>query len=117
MTIGRSRPAARMMLAAVTGAAIAAGCATAPAGSSAGAAAPGTPPASATSAAATTTTGPIPAYRLDPTHTFVHWEIVHMGTSTIRGRFDTATGSVQFDPEGKRLDVSISIDTASVDSA
>jgi len=34
---------------------------------------------------------------LDPTHTFVHWEVVHMGTSTIRGRFSKVTGNVQFD--------------------
>jgi len=59
---------------------------------------------------------PAPTWALDPTHTFVHWEVVHMGASTIRGRFDKAMGSVQFDPSAQRLDVSISIDTASVSS-
>ena len=39
-----------------------------------------------------------------------------MGTSTIRGRFGKATGSLQFDPKAQQLDVSISIDTASVSS-
>lgn len=58
----------------------------------------------------------IPTWTLDPTHTFVHWEVVHMGTSTIRGRFGKATGNVQFDAKAQRLDVSISIDTASVSS-
>ena len=57
-----------------------------------------------------------PSYALDPTHTFVHWEVVHMGTSTIRGRFDRSTGNVQFDAKAQRLDVGISIDTASVNS-
>ena len=58
----------------------------------------------------------VPTWTLDPTHTFVHWEVVHMGTSTIRGRFGKATGSVQFDAKGQQLDVGISIDTASVSS-
>ena len=61
-------------------------------------------------------TGPAPGYLLDPTHTFVHWEVVHMGTSTIRGRFDKAAGAVQFDPKAQRLDLSIVVDTASVSS-
>ena len=55
-------------------------------------------------------------YTLDPTHTFVHWEVLHMGTSTIRGRFDKATGRVEFEPKAQRLDVTIRIDTASVNS-
>ena len=55
-------------------------------------------------------------YSLDPTHTFVHWEVLHMGTSTIRGRFDKATGRVEFEPTAQRLDLTINIDTASVNS-
>ena len=55
-------------------------------------------------------------FALDPTHTFVHWEVLHMGTSTIRGRFDKASGSAQFDPKAQRLEVSVSIDTATVNS-
>ena len=57
-----------------------------------------------------------PTWTLDPTHTFVHWQILHMGTSTIRGRFGKATGSVQFDAKAQQLDVSITVDTASVSS-
>jgi polyisoprenoid-binding protein YceI len=52
-------------------------------------------------------------YRLDPTHTTVHWEVVHMGTSTSRGRFESISGQAVFDP-GQRLEVDIQIDTASV---
>ena len=57
-----------------------------------------------------------PSFTLDPTHTSVHFEVVHMGTSTLRGRFDKASGSVQFDPQAQQLDVGISVDTASVSS-
>ena len=56
------------------------------------------------------------SYALDTTHTFVHWEVLHMGTSTIRGRFDKANGRVEFEPKAQRLDVTIRIDTASVNS-
>ena len=56
------------------------------------------------------------SYTLDPTHTFVHWEVLHMGTSTIRGRFDKAAGSVQFDPKAQQLGVGIVVETASVNS-
>lgn len=52
-------------------------------------------------------------YRLDPTHTTVHWEVVHMATSTARGRFDTLAGRAAFEP-GRRLTVDIRVDTASV---
>ncbi|MES3015587.1 MAG: YceI family protein [Pseudomonadota bacterium] len=58
----------------------------------------------------------MPTWMLDPTHTFVHWEVVHMGTSTIRGRFDKVAGSVQFDAKAQQLDVSIAVDTGSVSS-
>ena len=39
-----------------------------------------------------------------------------MGTSTIRGRFDKSAGNVQFDAKAQQLDLSITIDTASVNS-
>jgi len=59
---------------------------------------------------------PTSTWAIDPTHTFVHWEVVHMGTSTIRGRFGKVNGNVQFDPKAQQLDVSIAVDTASVSS-
>jgi polyisoprenoid-binding protein YceI len=57
-----------------------------------------------------------PSWRLDPTHTFVHWEVLHMSTSTIRGRFGKTSGNVQFDARAQTLDLSIAVDTGSVDS-
>ena len=55
-------------------------------------------------------------YGIDPTHTFVTFEIGHFGTSTNRARFDKKDGSVQFDRAGKTGKVEITIDTASVNS-
>lgn len=54
-----------------------------------------------------------PNYRLDPTHTAIHWEVVHMGTSTSRGRFERITGQVSLEP-GQQLAVRIEVETASV---
>lgn len=53
-------------------------------------------------------------YAIDPTHTFVTFEIGHFGTSTNRGRFDKKSGSVQFDKAGKRGAVDITIETGSI---
>ena len=66
--------------------------------------------------AETASSAATPTYSLDPTHTSVHWEVVHMGTSTIRGRFDRAVGNVLFDAKAQQLDIGISVDTASVNS-
>jgi polyisoprenoid-binding protein YceI len=56
------------------------------------------------------------AYRLDPDLTRVHWEVLHFGTSTSRGRFDGVTGSVVLDRSAGRGEISITVDTASVSS-
>jgi polyisoprenoid-binding protein YceI len=55
-------------------------------------------------------------YAIDPTHTFVTFEIPHFGTSTNRGRFDKKEGTVQFDRAGKSGKVEIVIDTTSINS-
>ena len=68
-------------------------------------------------ASAQPATGPAPpTYELDAGHTFVHWEVLHMGTSTTRGRFDRVTGTVQFDAERQQVDVGITADTGSVNT-
>lgn len=54
------------------------------------------------------------SYAIDPTHTFVTFEIGHFGTSTNRGRFDKKEGTVQFDRAGKNGKVEVVIDTASI---
>ena len=55
-------------------------------------------------------------YTIDPTHTFVTFEIPHFGTSTNRGRFDKKSGSVQLDKAAKTGKVEISIETGSINS-
>ena len=53
-------------------------------------------------------------YAMDPTHTFVTFEIGHFGTSTNRGRFDKKEGTVQLDRAGKSGKVELTIDAASI---
>jgi len=55
-------------------------------------------------------------YAIDPTHTFVTFEIAHFGTSTNRVRFDKKEGTVRFDRKAKGGRVEITIDMASVNS-
>lgn len=53
-------------------------------------------------------------YRIDPDHTFVMFEVLHNGTSTVRGRFDDITGQVQFDRDARTGQAVIRIDPASL---
>ena len=56
------------------------------------------------------------AYRLDPVHSTVEFEVRHLGLGTVRGRFDEFTGTLDVaeDPMKSRMDVTI--DAASVDT-
>lgn len=56
------------------------------------------------------------SYAIDPTHTFVSFEVAHFGTSTNRGRWDKKEGTVQFDRAGKTGRVEITIDMNSISS-
>jgi len=53
-------------------------------------------------------------YLIDPTHTFVTYEVSHFGTSTNRGRFDKKEGTVAFDRAAKTGKVEVSFDLTSV---
>jgi polyisoprenoid-binding protein YceI len=55
-------------------------------------------------------------YAIDPTHTFVTFEIGLFGTSTNRGRFDKKEGTVQFDRAGKAGKVDLTIDASSINT-
>lgn len=55
-------------------------------------------------------------YAIEPTHTFVTYEISHFGTSTNRGRFDKKEGMVQLDRAAKTGKVEISFEIASVNT-
>ncbi len=53
-------------------------------------------------------------YNLDPSHTFVSFEIGHFGTSTNKGRFDKKEGSVQLDRTAKTGKLDVTVDTTSI---
>jgi polyisoprenoid-binding protein YceI len=53
-------------------------------------------------------------YRLDPEHSFVHFEVLHFGTSTLRGRFGPLEGSVELDRAAGSGFVALRIATASI---
>lgn len=55
-------------------------------------------------------------YVLDPQHSFVHFEVLHFGTSTLRGRFGPIDGYVEIDRAAGRGSVALRIATASVDT-
>jgi len=55
-------------------------------------------------------------YLIDPTHTFVIYEVGHYATSTNRGRFSTKDGSVQIDGSGSNGKVDITIDMSSINT-
>jgi polyisoprenoid-binding protein YceI len=55
-------------------------------------------------------------YNIDPTHTFVTFEVTHFGTSTNRGRFDKKEGVVQFDRAAKTGSVNLTIQADSINT-
>ena len=82
---------------------------------------------SAATAQVGTTPPPIPAkpaggpvknasYVVDPTHTFVMYEMGHYGTTTNRGRFSTKDGTVQIDGTGTSGKVDITMDISSINT-
>ena len=55
-------------------------------------------------------------YQVEPTHSFVTFEVKHFGTSTSRGRFDKKEGTVTFDKAAKTGKADITIDTGSINT-
>jgi len=55
-------------------------------------------------------------YWLDPAHSWVHFEVLHFGTSTIRGRIGPVRGSVTLDRAAGHGEVGLVVPTASVDT-
>ncbi|HUH60241.1 MAG TPA: YceI family protein [Candidimonas sp.] len=72
--------------------------------------------AAATLAATTLANAQEVVYDVEPTHTFVHFEALHSGTSTNRGRFDTVEGSIMLDRQGHKGKVDIVVRPASVNT-
>jgi polyisoprenoid-binding protein YceI len=55
-------------------------------------------------------------YELEPTHSFVNFEVMHFGTSTLRARFDTVEGHVVLDRQAGTGEARITIDSGSISS-
>lgn len=55
-------------------------------------------------------------YLIDASHTRVHWEVMHFGTSTSRGRFDDIRGSLRLNETDGTGEVSITVGTGSVNT-
>ena len=55
-------------------------------------------------------------YRFDPTHTFVNFELLHFGTSTIHGRFGPLNGEATLDRAARKGRVQVEIDTSQVNT-
>ncbi|MDM0019742.1 YceI family protein [Variovorax saccharolyticus] len=69
-------------------------------------------------AAAKPAGGPVKgaSYVVDPTHTFVNYEMGHYGTTTNRGRFSTKDGMVKIDPSGTGASIDITMDISSINT-
>jgi polyisoprenoid-binding protein YceI len=55
-------------------------------------------------------------YVLDPQHSFVHFEVLHFGTSTTRGRFGPVRGEVLLDPQAGSGELSLRLATSTVNT-
>src|SRR5262245_54190242 len=53
---------------------------------------------------------------IDPYHTVPYFEVDHLQTATMRGRFDRATGKFSIDRAAKTASVELEIPTATVNS-
>ena len=67
-------------------------------------------------AAAAAGAGPARGLPARPAHSFVHFEVLHFGTSTLRGRFGPIDGEVELDRAARSGRVQLRIDTAAVDT-
>ena len=56
------------------------------------------------------------SYTIDPAHTYVSFAVNHLGFSTMRGKFDRQSGSLDYDPAAKKASVKIEIEANSIDT-
>lgn len=56
------------------------------------------------------------SYELDPAHSWVHFEVMHFDTSTIRGRIGPLSGTVLIDREAGSGEVGLRVRTDTVDT-
>jgi len=55
-------------------------------------------------------------FTLDPTHTFPHFSVDHLGVSTMWGRFGKTTGKFMIDHAAKKASIELQVETASIDT-
>lgn len=55
-------------------------------------------------------------YTLDPTHTYLHFGISHLGFSTMHGRFDQSSGRFSIDQAAKTASVNVVIEASSINT-
>lgn len=55
-------------------------------------------------------------YTLDPTHTYPHFAVDHLGVSTMWGRFGKTTGKFMLDRAAKKGSIELVVETASIDT-
>lgn len=55
-------------------------------------------------------------YDVEPTHAFVHFDVLHENTSTNRGRFDDIEGSIMLDRQNHKGNVNIVVRPGSVNT-
>ncbi len=56
------------------------------------------------------------SYTIDPQHTRPTYEVMHLGYSIQRGRFDKTSGRITLDTTAKKGSAEVAIDAASIDS-
>ena len=71
--------------------------------------------AGALPALAQSVAGPL-TYQLDPDHTFVTFEVLHFGTSTLRGRIGPVTGEVTVDRAARAGDLRLRIPVTTLET-
>lgn len=54
------------------------------------------------------------SYTIDSTHTYVYFEVDHLGVSTQRGRFDRSSGKFTIDRAAKTGGIELAVETGSV---
>jgi len=55
-------------------------------------------------------------FTIDPEHTYPTFRINHLGFSTMHGRFNKSSGTMELDAAAKKASVSITIDATSIDT-
>ena len=55
-------------------------------------------------------------YTLDPTHTYLHFGVSHLGFSTLHGRFDQTSGHFTINNAAKTASVKVNIEAASINT-